>query len=1255
MPRAQEKQRFVSTLRLRLLQLQLWFDKARRSYPQTKSALQRLQNAVDAELESVEIVPRRILKRRRQWAAKNSTNAKTTGAATSAQPTGVATTAGEKPQAGQPQAPGLRALAVASGTTRKWYFAAHRLRLERDALASKVRTMTGAKDHGRLSQEWLLRVFLTKPNASARSLQQSFGSIVGSDVTTISRCRLNAIRDAWVELYKPMVFKVGAAFVEACASRAKDAKASFAPVFFVHVQDEADIRLRSESVRDGPAVPSRSRSSKVQQHVLTMHDAGGRVLDLPMELEALGDKSAPTLATSFERMLRSVAASVLPQPQAGMPEVWIIHIIIGDGIATNEKAGRILWSCIAQQQLNPGSRYFLMVLKCVTHQTGLTAKSAVIGRAAAAGAGGSEFYKTITGVASRLFKYVICDYFEEFVFSVREWVVHKLEVQPAEEEDIAATSAAKSLRRLYTDHVVPQEMLRLWNNGFGCMRHRVKPGQSPEEERPRVVHEFVQWIVKHLLHVDSHPTNTRFFTFRDCVDRMMTMSLIDMPKHAFKVRTIKPRKENQKRIRAVESFFKDAEAPQTLRRASMAFQLTGGVEAMVSTKPDTGDTPVVVRLLRGEAATCLEQRCANMFEAMSTCDPSLDIVPAVNVLVTTAMDMNLRVGAFVDYPIALCRMSKKFFSHLNISTTVHDFLATPVEKLDVGVGAQLHAMAWSKGSELAACNWMISKPVQELLDSLCRVTLANSLPAERRHSEIKKWEASKLTHIATASRNAIAMRFLKWREEQCLKVFAKQKALRRAVRTTVTALLWKKDSEHCPVGLRFINGVIPPVTVRQQQAAAEKKPAEHEEKPAYLDIGDNRATLKAEKAAMVALADGELKRLLDSFPFLVTSPQWAEWLSENIVQFREKMRTAPALRRQNNVRLVARSGLPAASRRIQPIKEKRSYKSEWIKRLANRTGWWGVQTRKLGDIILFLTVFHRSTYYMELANRTATGVPTCTLDSSFLLRTCVHELSQLEVVLADDEVLQVWEFKVQGDAVPGRGVKISVSHARKVSECAQPPPRKRRDATQDESDSSVSSDAEIIDTILLPVVDTDDESSSSCLGSDSSSTFEHDDSSDDNSIVKKPLEPGSAATGASKSRPRHKGGEPLWEDPYFVAYKYAKNEIVKVMMRHCWCTPEPIGMGTSSCSKQVTPRHYKDSFEDPIKSLLLVRAWCIWRASRRGWADASRGRSRHFKDQAELLEQDVKAVGCEDRLLGSHKANNLLKAWVPKIVTRLRG
>ena len=126
-----------------------------------------------------------------------------------------------------------------------------------------------------------------------------------------------------------------------------------------------------------------------------------------------------------------------------------------------------------------------------------------------------------------------------------------------------------------------------------------------------------------------------------------------------------------------------------------------------------------------------------MFVAMATCDPSLDIAPAISVLLSTAMDMHIRIATFIDYPIALCRMSKKFFPYGYMPST-HYFLRTPVAKLDVGVGVQLQAMAWKNGDELAACSWILSKQVQDLLDGICVVTMANSLPAERRFSEIKK-------------------------------------------------------------------------------------------------------------------------------------------------------------------------------------------------------------------------------------------------------------------------------------------------------------------------------------------------------------------------------------------------------------------------------------------------------------------------------------------------------------------------------------
>ena len=48
--------------------------------------------------------------------------------------------------------------------------------------------------------------------------------------------------------------------------------------------------------------------------------------------------------------------------------------------------------------------------------------------------------------------------------------------------------------------------------------------------------------------VDSHPTVTRFFTFRGNLDRMLTMHLIGMPPNVFRLMSTKPREENKKRL-----------------------------------------------------------------------------------------------------------------------------------------------------------------------------------------------------------------------------------------------------------------------------------------------------------------------------------------------------------------------------------------------------------------------------------------------------------------------------------------------------------------------------------------------------------------------------------------------------------------------------------------------------------------------------------------------------------------------------------
>ena len=382
---------------------------------------------------------------------------------------------------------------------------------------------------GRVSREWLLRVFLAAPHSSARALAHSFRAVAGTDDCTVSRPTISKIKDAWVEMYVEMVHKSARNAVEAHI-----ASAPIKAIYLVHVQDEAEIRLRSGDIRDGPSLPRRGRASKVQAHVVTLVAGRSRV-DIPTELEALGDKTAQTLATSLESLLRRIAGVVLPQPSAHgvgarepqpsahgvgareqqasahgagarlefsahgggareeQAERWVVHIIVGDGIPTNLAAAKVLWACVQEKPLGARSRYFVCVVKCGTHQAALSAKNGVTGSFAAAA--GGELYKTIAGTAVRCFKYLINDYNEEFCNNVRCWVERELRVvahgtgarepQRVVAHGAGAREPQMELRDLYTSHVIPDEMMLLWNLGLGCFSHEVGVGVTQRKNDQR--------------------------------------------------------------------------------------------------------------------------------------------------------------------------------------------------------------------------------------------------------------------------------------------------------------------------------------------------------------------------------------------------------------------------------------------------------------------------------------------------------------------------------------------------------------------------------------------------------------------------------------------------------------------------------------------------------------------------------------------------------------------------------------------------
>ena len=93
--------------------------------------------------------------------------------------------------------------------------------------------------------------------------------------------------------------------------------------------------------------------------------------------------------------------------------------------------------------------------------------------------------------------------------------------------------------------------------------------------------------------------------------------------------------------------------------------------------------------------------------------------------------------------------------------------------------------------------------------------------------------------------------------------------------------------------------------------------------------------------------------------------------------------------------------------------------------------------------------------------------------------------------------------------------------------------------------------------------------------------------------------------------------------------------------------------GTAQMSRQVTPRELGEKRDDPVRSLLVLRAWVLWRVHRDGWASARPCRQIHYAEHAALLERDVKSLKAPCGLLGDSVANNAFLELVPDIVVRL--
>ena len=97
---------------------------------------------------------------------------------------------------------------------------------------------------------------------------------------------------------------------------------------------------------------------------------------------------------------------------------------------------------------------------------------------------------------------MISDYFEEYAKNLRTWA-EELAILRHEERSEEVVSAVQGLVKLYTNHVFPDKVMKILNNGLR-LQHVLPAGVEPTGElRVSLLLDLSMELHKFLLHVDD--------------------------------------------------------------------------------------------------------------------------------------------------------------------------------------------------------------------------------------------------------------------------------------------------------------------------------------------------------------------------------------------------------------------------------------------------------------------------------------------------------------------------------------------------------------------------------------------------------------------------------------------------------------------------------------------------------------------------------------------------------------------------------
>jgi hypothetical protein len=1095
------------------------------------------------------------------------------------------------------------------------------------------------KVSGRIANLWYVRAGLSAASVSVRTLGQWCRDYPTCETKNISRFSITQVRNAMAEIIKELN---GECVTALAASRELlhveemhwETKAFYLP----HVHDEAtmgEVRSYLHDVSLPTALQSglRGKSSKIQNHVLEVKTAT-ETQEVYTELQALHKKDGVSVAYSIIQTVGCVIEQLtkaFANPQgAGHRKVIVrvIHLITGDAVNTNGNACRRVFLYFTVHSRRLGIRYSVICTKCGSHQANLVVQVAICGTAMA----NPIDDNLLCGTCSRLFKYLIPDYLEEFAANLRTYVLEEVhlvhDVGSLEAEE--ACSKAYKLQALYGEAVLPPALLSLCNRELRKLEILCAPGTDRQEKCAKLF----QLLYRLLLKLQVKPIVTRFFLFGDCVFTLLLMDLLGIPGKVFHLNAKTAMPDNVKRLKKVHEFFACPQTPMDLRKASLCLQLTLHAVSMTAqtVAKEQESRPLIVRLSQGEVQKHTSAHLARLAPLLQN-DPDLDVLDAILALWTTEGHIVIRFAIYQAYPYLLWKLVRKF-NPIGYALEIQEFLAVPEEQLDVGYSAQIKAKALASGSEADAVSYLMAEPMQEEMQGVLEKIVANSLSVERRHNRDKPTKGGRASSVGTASRNSIHQHYAVKRNKMIEHSISEHdKAYRnkflglRALAIQKMPWLWER-----PKGKLWWQ-----VLVDMEEAAQKVGVGDEPALQAYIE--ENRAALKAEAAQIRARAQAILSNsYAGGMPY--TNGEWLSWLEANSDRFRHLLREATEKRKCLARRLQADEELPPAQR-LQP-QDIQEPPASWKTKLAHcKSGVVGVVWGDGPDqkLVCFSCSLWNRPWCLPLQELSA---KLYCWDSSISFATAFKPISTvLESQLSQvrPEAVHVFSLALRLDSTAGSLFTFRVCSYTVVEDV---PARVR--ATSQKTDGS--------DEEVEGFHDRDTDSEVGSVATDVETEAEEE--AEEDGAQSQAEESSDELEVGPRTRARQ-GTHRVFNNGYFTLTNdrtcwpgtaLRKYNDCKIRILPRWAKDSE--MGARFASKNAKFEDFADDAADPIRSYLVLRAWMLGRMKEKQFCEAKKCRKQFHARELTKLSQDIAALRCPGGGTGNEEADTKIRLWAPE-------